>query len=214
MDARSVRKPPGASLTFGRRYGAPSSSASEMSPAPQSSCASRWAVTSRSEHYERGSRRLPRRLAPVHLRCPRIDTAGATEGPEPQRRQQHREALPCTPKSIFRAHRPHCLMCTSRSTRNVLYTSAQPGRAPHRKAVDDRGRQTGRARPPVQPRRRGRAAGAAVLLRDAALGPGDGHPEAAGVARADRRGRSGEVRVPDVERTGEVRPSERAQFSI
>ena len=39
--------------------------------------------------------------APVHLRCPQIDTAGATKGPGPQRNQQHTEALPCTSKRVF-----------------------------------------------------------------------------------------------------------------
>ena len=41
-----------------------------------------------------------RGVAPVHLRCPRIGTAGATEGPKPQRIQQHKEALPCTSTSL------------------------------------------------------------------------------------------------------------------
>ena len=47
--------------------------------------------------------------APVHVRWPRIDTARAAEGPEPQQNQQYKEALPCTSKRVFRAHGPHCL---------------------------------------------------------------------------------------------------------
>ena len=45
-------------------------------------------------------------VAPVHLRFPWIDTAVATEAPEPQRNQQHTGALPCTSKRVFRAHGP------------------------------------------------------------------------------------------------------------
>ena len=86
------------------------------------------------------SRQSQRGGAPVHLRCPRIGTAGATEGPKPQRIQQHKEALPCTSKGVFRAHRPHCLMCACRSARNVVCSSVetisrQPPRAPCREAL-------------------------------------------------------------------------------
>ena len=43
---------------------------------------------------------------------------------------------------------------------------------------------------------------------------GDRHAEPAEAARDDCRGRAGDVRVPDAERTGAVGPGERAQLPV